>query len=123
MPVSLNAGIDYLKDEIKPENLKNCNLLFIHIPSAGYKPGEIKAITGYLQNGGSMFLAMDEDYWSTLDQTSVNEIIEPFGIQYGGQSPDTVSGGYTKAGIITSRSIKNYFLRRKDYQRRHTVLF
>lgn len=103
---SLNAEIGYLKEEIKPDNLLNCNLLFIHIPSSKYTPGEIKAITQYLQNGGSLFLVMDVDYWSTLDQTNVNDIIEPFGIKYGDQSLDTLSGGYTKAGIITSESLK-----------------
>jgi hypothetical protein len=106
---SLNAEIGYLKEEIKPDNLVKCDLLFIHIPSAKYSPGEIKAITQYLQNGGSLFLAMDVDYWSTLEQTAVNDIIEPFGIQYGGQSPDTLSGGYTKAGIITDKSLKITF--------------
>jgi hypothetical protein len=103
---SLDAGIGYLKEEIKPENLKNCDLLFIHIPSAKYGPGEIKAIIAYIQNGGSLFLAMDVDYWSTLEQTAINDIIEPFGIQFGGQSPDTLSGGYTKAGIITNKALK-----------------
>lgn len=103
---SLDADIEYLKEEIKPENLKNCDLLFIHIPSAKYGPGEIKAITEYIQNGGALFLAMDVDYWSTLEQTAINDIIEPFGIQFGGQSPDTLSGGYTKAGIITDRALK-----------------
>jgi hypothetical protein len=103
---SVNADLNYIKDEIKPGDLKNCNLLFIHIPSAKYKTGEIKVITDYLKNGGSLFLAMDVDYWSTLEQTNVNEIIEPFGIQFGGQSPDTLSGGYTKEGIITSKPLK-----------------
>jgi hypothetical protein len=103
---SLDAGIGYLTGEIKPENLTNCKLLFIHIPSAKYTQNEIKAITDYLRNGGALFLAMDVDYWSTLEQTAVNKIIEPFGIQFGAQSPDTVSGGHTKAGIVTSGSLK-----------------
>ena len=98
---SLNAELGYLKEEIKPDHLVNCDLLFLHTPSSKYSPGEIKAITQYLHNGGSLFLVMDVDYWSTLEQTAVNDIIEPFGIQYGGQSPDTLTGGYTKAGIIT----------------------
>jgi hypothetical protein len=103
---SLNSGISYLTGEIKPENLKNYKLLFIHIPSAKYSQNEIKGITDYLHNGGSLFLAMDVDYWSTLGQTDVNKIIEPFGIQFGVQSPDTISGAHTKAGIITTGSLK-----------------
>jgi hypothetical protein len=104
--VSLNAEIGYTKEEIKPDNLTKCNLLFIHIPSTKFTPDEIKAITLYLQNGGSLFLVMDVDYWSTLEQTNVNDIIEPFGIQFGGQSPDTLTGGYTKAGIVTDKSLR-----------------
>jgi hypothetical protein len=106
---SVHAGIGYLTEEINHENLKKCDLLFIHIPSARYKPAEIKAIVDYLKNGGSLFLAMDVDYWSTIRQTSVNEIIEPFGIKFGQQSPDTVSGGHTKAGIITDKPLKITF--------------
>jgi hypothetical protein len=40
--VSHNAEIEYLKEEIKPNNLIKCNLLFIHIPSTKFTPGEIK---------------------------------------------------------------------------------
>lgn len=103
---SLNAGLVYLKEEIKPDHLVDCDLLFIHTPSAKYSPAEIEAITQYLRNGGALFLVMDVDYWSTLEQTHVNEIIRPFDIQFGGQSPDTLSGGYTKADLITGEALK-----------------
>lgn len=103
---SLDAEIGYLQNEIKPDHLANCDLLFIHIPSSKYGTGEIETITRYLQKGGSLFLVMDEDYWSTLEQTNVNDLIKPFGIQYGRQSPDTLNGGYTKAGFITTKSLK-----------------
>ena len=102
---SVNAELYYLKDEIKPEDLSDCDLLFIHIPSKQYTTNEIKAITGYLKNGGSLFLVMDEDFWSTLKNTNVNDIIKPFGIQFGEQSPDTTLGGITKAGIITEKPL------------------
>jgi hypothetical protein len=103
---SVNAELFYLKDEIKPEDLSGCNLLYIHIPSSKYTPGEIKAITRYLNNGGSLFLVMDEDYWSTLENANANDIISPFGIQFGKESPDSAVGGYTKAGLITEQSLK-----------------
>ena len=103
---SLNAELLYLKHEIKPENLSDCDLLFIHIPSSKYTPDEVKAITEYLQNAGSLFLVMDEDYWSTLDDANVNDIIKPFDIQFGKQSPDTTLGGITKAGLITEKPLK-----------------
>ena len=103
---SVNADLYYLKDEIKPKDLSGCDLLFIHIPSSKYTPDEVKAIDDYLKNGGSLFLVMDEDFWSTLENTNVNDIIKPFGIQFGKQSSDTTLGGITKAGPITEKPLK-----------------
>ena len=45
--------------------------------------------------------------WSTLEQTNVNDFIRPFGIQFGGESPDPLAGGHTKAGPITDKSLKS----------------
>ena len=103
---SVNAELFYLKDKIKPENLSDCDLLFIHIPSSKYSIDEIQAIIKYLRSGGSLFLVMDEDYWSTLENTNINDIIKPFGIQFGKQSPDTTLGGITKAGLITEKPLR-----------------
>ncbi len=103
---SLNAELSYISEEIKPELIANCGLLFIHIPSAQYTFNEINSITQYLEKGGSLFLVMDEDYWSTLEQTNVNDLIKPFGLQFGNQSPDTLIGGYTEAGNITNVGLK-----------------
>ena len=103
---SVNAELFYLKSVIKPEDLSDCDLLYIHIPSSKYTPGEIKAITRYLNQGGSLFLVMDEDYWSTLEDANVNEIIEPFGMQFGKESPDSAVGGYTEADLITENPLK-----------------
>lgn len=103
---SVHAELFYLKSEIKAKDLSKCNLLYIHIPSLKYAPGDIRAITEYLNKGGSLFLVMDEDYWSTLENTNVNDIIKPFGIQFGKESPDSAVGGYTQAGLITEKSLK-----------------
>jgi hypothetical protein len=103
---SVGAELFYLKDEIKPENLSNCDLLFIHIPSKKYKAGEVEAITQYLNKGGSLFLVMDEDYWSTLENANVNDFIKPFDIQFGNQSPDTTLGGITESDLITEKVLK-----------------
>src|SRR4030095_2589403 len=85
---------------------KACDLLFIHIPSAKYTPGEADAIAKFVNGGGSLFLVMDQDMWSTLDQTDVNAIIRPFDLQFGGESPDSQAGGHTKAGPITDKPLK-----------------
>src|SRR5262245_42292810 len=48
-----NASLSYLKKEITPKDLEGCDLLFIHIPSAKYTPGEVSAISQHIASGGS----------------------------------------------------------------------
>ena len=103
---AVNGSLTYLKKEITAPSLEGCSLLFIHIPSAKYTPGEVGAISKYVASGGALFLVMDQDMWSTLEQTNVNDIIRPFGVQFGGESPDSLAGGHTKAGLITGKSLK-----------------
>lgn len=106
---SLNASIGYLKSKIKPADLADCDLLFIHIPSSNYEAAEVSAINNFLKKGGSLFLATDVDYWATLDQTGINNIVTPLGITFAGDSPDTLSGGYTKPSPITDKKLKVTF--------------
>ncbi|MPZ18261.1 MAG: hypothetical protein GEV06_10160 [Luteitalea sp.] len=103
---SVDASLSYLKEEIKPKDLEECDLLFIHTPSAKYTPGEVSVISKHVGSGGSLFLVMDQDMWSTLEQTNVNDLIRSFGIQFGGESPDSLAGGHTRAGLITDKSLK-----------------
>jgi hypothetical protein len=103
---SAGASLSYLKKEVQPKDLEGCDLVFIHIPSSKYTPGEVSAITSYITGGGSLFLVMDQDMWSTLAQTNVNDLIRPFGMQFGGESPDSEAGGHTKAGLITDQRLK-----------------
>jgi hypothetical protein len=103
---AVNGSLTYLKNEITAPGLEGCSLLFIHIPSAKYTSGEVGAISKYVAGGGALFLVMDQDMWSTLEQTNVNDIIRPFGVQFGGESPDSLAGGHTKAGLITGKRLK-----------------
>jgi hypothetical protein len=103
---AVNASLSYLEKEVTPKDLEECDLLFIHIPSAKYTPGEVGAISKYIAGGGSLFLVMDQDMWSTLEQTNVNDLIRPFGIQFGSESPDPLAGGHTKAGLLTEKGLK-----------------
>ena len=103
---SVNASLSYLKEAIAPRNLEGCDLLFIHIPSATYTPGEVSAISKHIASGGSLFLVMDQNMWSTLEQTNVNDLTRPFGIQFGDEGPDSLAGGHTKAGLITDKALK-----------------
>jgi len=103
---AVNASLSYLEKEITPKDVDGCDLVFIHIPSARYTPGEVSAISSRISKGGSLFLVLDQDMWSTLDQTNVNDLIRPFGIQFGGESPDSQAGGHTKAGLLTDKGLK-----------------
>lgn len=103
---ALNAELVFLNEQIGPDDLGDSDLLLIHVPSSPYSESELTAITGFLENGGSLFLAMDVDGWSTLEQTNVNDIISPFGIQFGPDSPDTEVGASTKKGVITEQAVK-----------------
>ncbi len=42
---AVNASLSYLEKEITPKDVEGCDLLFIHIPSARYTPGEVSAIS------------------------------------------------------------------------------
>jgi hypothetical protein len=103
---AVEASLSYLKKEITPKDLEGCDLLFIHIPSAKYTPGEVSAISKSITGGASLFLVMDQDMWSTLEQTNVNDLIRSFGIQFGGEGPDSQAGGHTMAGPITDKRLK-----------------
>jgi hypothetical protein len=116
---SVNGDVGYIKRKIKPADLAVCNLLFIHLPASKYDADEVDAIKKYLQKGGTLFLVMDVDYWSTLAQTNVNAIISLSDIKFGHDSADTLSGGYTKAGLITQKPLKVTY----HGARRYAILF
>ena len=103
---SVNADIGYVKGKIKPADLAKCDLLFIHLPSSQYDAEEVSAIKQYIEKGGALFLVMDANYWSTLQQTNVNDMIIASGITFGEDSPDTVVGGYSMASSITDKNLK-----------------
>lgn len=93
---SVNAELIFLNDEITSEDLQNIGLLFIYVPTSLYSNPEVEAITNFLEGGGAIFIAMDVDGWSTLEQTNLNVLIKPFGIQLGPDSPGTRFGALTK---------------------------
>lgn len=102
----VNAQLNYVEDEINQDILKEKDALFIHIPSTQYSKTEVSSIQDYVKNGGNLFLVMDVDYWSSLEQTNVNEILAPFDITYQGKIPDSLSGGHTKVNPINAKPLK-----------------
>lgn len=101
----LNAEVSHLKTQITPDALAKCDLLFIHMPSSKYSAEEVQAIQQYIQKGGSLFLVMEVDYWSTLAQANVNDIVKPYDIKFKGDNPDTKSGGFATAGEVVTHDL------------------
>ena len=98
-----NAEIAYLKTPITLDALSKSDLLFIHVPSKKYSADECKAIRQYIEKGGSLFIVVEEDYWATLAQANVNDIVTPFGITYSSNHPDRSSGGRSEPGKVTKK--------------------
>jgi hypothetical protein len=96
-----NASVGYLKNVITEDALAKCDLLFIHSAGAKYSADECSAIGNFIKKGGSLFIVMEEDYWGTLDQINVNDIVTPFGITFKSNSPTKTTGGHSKASAVT----------------------
>lgn len=98
------ASVTFQKTPFTAETLQSVDLLFIHMPSSMFTPAEVTSIADYLRNGGSLFIVMEVDYWSTLEQSNVNDIVSPFGITFKADNPDQESsGGYSKEGKVVGK--------------------
>lgn len=101
---ALNGEVSFQNTGLTAEALATCDLLFIHMPSAKYSDEEVKAIQQYVQKGGALFIVMEVDYWATLEQANVNDIVRPFGIVFKADNPDQKSsGGHTRPGKVTDK--------------------
>ncbi|MEM7551250.1 MAG: hypothetical protein AAF363_16330 [Bacteroidota bacterium] len=101
-----DARISFLKEGIFFRDIKNGDLLILHVPSTRYTTDEIGDIKRYLDKGGNALLVMEADYWTDITKTNLNDILEPYEIAYGLQSVDSLAGGYTKAGALTQGQLK-----------------
>ena len=101
-----NADVAFLKTPITTDALSKCDLLFIHVPSTKYSPEECTAIHKYIEKGGSLFIVMEVDYWATLAQANVNDIVKPFSVTFAADNPDESSGAHSAPGKVT----KNKYL-------------
>lgn len=98
-----HAQLTYLKTPFTSGALSNCDMVFIHVPAAKYSPDECKAIRQYIENGGSLFITIEEDYWATLAQVNANDIVKSFGITFASDNPDHSSGGHSSPGKVTAK--------------------
>jgi hypothetical protein len=99
---ALNATVAYQKTKFTPAALQDVDVLFLQGVGVKLEGSEIAAIRKFVENGGGLFVTMDEDYWGTLDKFNVNDIVKPFGIEYKQDNPERSSGGYAKPGDIVS---------------------
>jgi len=97
------AAIGYVKAPLTADALSKSDMLFIHTPSTPYSADECAAIQKFIEKGGGLFIVMEVDYWATLDQANVNDIVKKFGITFSSDNPDETSGGHAVAGIITKQ--------------------
>jgi hypothetical protein len=95
--------IGYVKAPITKDALSKSDLLFIHTPSTQYSANECGAIRQFVESGGSLFIVMEVDYWSTLDQANVNDIVKSFGITFSSDNRDESSGGHAVIGKVTKQ--------------------
>ncbi len=93
----------FLKTAITAESLADCDILFIHMPSTKFSPEELKVIQQYVEKGGGLFMVMDSDYWSTLEQVNANDIVKPYGIVYKTDNPDGSDGGHSNTGTVATK--------------------
>jgi hypothetical protein len=100
---SHDAAIGYIKAPVTADALSKADMLFIHTPSTKYSSDECAAIRQFVEKGGSLFIVMEVDYWATLDQANVNDIVKPFKITFGADNPDESSGGHSANGKITKQ--------------------
>jgi hypothetical protein len=98
-----NAEVGYLKTPITTDALSKADLLIIHVASTKYTADEVKAIRQFIEKGGSLFIVAEEDYWATLDQVNVNDIVTPFGISFASNNGDQSVGGHSNPGKITKQ--------------------
>lgn len=97
---ALNAIVAYQKTKFTSASLQDVDVLFLQGVGVKLEENETAAIREFVQKGGGLFVTMDEDFWGTLEQLNINDIVKPFGIEYKQNSPARSSGGYAKQGVI-----------------------
>ena len=61
----------------------------------------------YITDGGSLFLVMDQDMWSTLEQTNVNDLVGPSqAFSLVARVPICWRAATPRLGVITDKRLK-----------------
>ena len=86
---------------ITPESLQGSRLVYLRAPNRTFTESEKAAIVGFVKNGGSLLLVLDEEQRQSLAKTGVNDLIAPFGMKLSGDTPHIPNtGAVAKAGEI-----------------------
>ncbi len=102
----LGADFEYVAEPLTAARLATGAVLFIHVPTKPYTKVEVAAIDQFIRGGGSLFIVMEDNYWSRMEDTNVNDITRPFGIAYDGLMSGEESGGHTLPGLITDQTLR-----------------
>lgn len=82
-------------DELTPDVLANVDVLIIPspldkdrvVPKRNLTATERKSIVEYVQNGGKLIFLMDEEDRVDMNCFGANDIVKPFGMEYGADLP------------------------------------
>lgn len=95
--------IQTLMNPISAATINKVDVLYLRAPRTRFAKTEIDAIVSFIRTGGSLLLVMDEERRTPLAATSVNEIIEPFGMAFTDDTPYLHNcGAIGRAGDIHS---------------------
>jgi hypothetical protein len=100
---ALKATVVYQKTKFTAASLKDVDVLFLQGAGGKFDESEAAAIREFVSKGGGLFVTMDEDYWGTLDQININDIVKPLGIEYKQNNPDQSSGAHASAGVVAKQ--------------------
>jgi len=97
------AGVEIVSSgvPITEGALDGADILYLRAPSQPFTAAEKGAIVGFVERGGSLFLAFDEERRVSLDGTGVNDLIAPFGLALTADTPAPHNtGALAKKGAI-----------------------
>lgn len=101
--VAQQAGcpLTSLNGPASADKLSNSDLLIVRAPKTRISSDEQRAIIQYVQSGGSLLIAMDEERRTGLETTDVNELVKEFGLTFEGDTEYLHNcGAICKAGEI-----------------------
>ncbi len=100
-----SAQSDVVKNpgEITPLTLDGVRLLELGLRTRGFVEAEIKAVTAFVKQGGSLLVIIDEERRSKLLPNGINMILSEFGMEF---TPDVEylhnCGALAKAGAVNA---------------------